>query len=140
MIKIFNVSSYEEILKKQIVNNVVLLWIVTLSKKKVSLCNPYFNTVIRNQIDYIYAQIGEVSEAIDVNDKDVHEYKPKVSSYISDVLRIWPDMFKNETHFIREYVIADTVFDRISYSRPSNGELFLVLNAETFAYFYQKLS
>lgn len=133
LIKIFKVSSYEEILKKQIVNDVALLWIVTLSKMKVSLCNPYFNTLIRNQVNYIYSQIGEVSKAIDVTDEDVDEYKPKVLSYISDVLQNWPDMFKNEIHFIQQYVIADTVFDRLSYSRPSNGELFLVQKVEAFA-------
>lgn len=133
LIKIFKVSSYEEILKKKIVNDVVLLWIVTLSKEKVSLRNPYFNTLIRNQINYIYSQIEEVSEAIDVNDEDVDEYKPKVSTYISDILQIWPDMFKNKIHFIRRYVIADTVFDRLSYSRPTNGELFIVQKVEAFA-------
>lgn len=114
-------------------NDVVLLWIVTLSKEKVSLRNPYFNTLIRNQINYIYSQIEEVSEAIDVNDEDVDEYKPKVSTYISDILQIWPDMFKNKIHFIRRYVIADTVFDRLSYSRPTNGELFIVQKVEAFA-------
>lgn len=133
LVKIFKVSSYEEILKKQIVNDVVLLWIVTLSKMKVSLRNSYFTNLIRKQVDCIYSQIGEVSEAIDITDEDVYEYKPKVLSYISDVLQIWPDMFKNEIHFIRQYVIADTVFDRLSYSRPSNGELFLVQKVEGFA-------
>lgn len=132
LIKIFKVSSYEEILKKQIVNDVALLWIVTLPKLKDPLCNPNFNTLIRNLVNYICSQIEEVSKAIDVTDEDIEEYRPKVLSSI-DLLQIWPNMFKNEIDFIRQYVIADTVFDRLSYTRPSNGELFFVQKVEAFA-------
>mmetsp|Transcript_5886 Transcript_5886/g.7164 ORF Transcript_5886/g.7164 Transcript_5886/m.7164 type:complete len:599 (+) Transcript_5886:2757-4553(+) len=132
LIEIFEVSSYEEILQKQIVNEVAILWIVTLCKNKVTLSKSTFNTST-DQIIHIYSQIEEVSKTIEVNDKDIDEYKPKVSPYISDVLKVWPDLFEDETNFIQKYVIADTVFDRLVYLRPANEELFLVQKFETFA-------
>lgn len=132
LLKIFKVSSYEQILQKQIFNEAAILWIVTLCQKKVALCKSTFNTSA-NQIINIYSQVEAVSKTIEINDEDIDEYKPKVSPYISDVLKVWSDVFEDETDFIQKYVIADTVFDRLSYLRPSNEELFLVQKCETFA-------
>lgn len=107
----FGVTSLKDILAKNLLQQVLLLWVVRVSQEK--------------QPTSVYEQFQQVEKTITITKEDVTEYLTLYRLLFPSLAQKIPEVYGGDWK-IKLFVIAGTVIDRIEYVRPSNGEVYII--------------
>ncbi|CCK72375.1 protein-lysine N-methyltransferase KNAG_0J02970 [Huiozyma naganishii CBS 8797] len=113
----FGVTTYNDLVSKNCLKQAQLLWIVRIANKgdltkKLSFQVP----------DYISETFNEVSSTIVIEKEDVMEYMDFYKKLFPRLTERIPEIFGRGNWGIRQFIVADTVFDRLVWTRRLNGE------------------
>lgn len=111
LLLIFGAISYEDLITKDCLNDALLLWIV----KSV-------NDTTNKQESFIKQMFKQVSDSIVIQKEDVMEYLPFYKKYFPNLAERIPEIYNIGEWGIRQFIVADTVIDRLVWIRKSNNE------------------
>lgn len=121
----FGVRNYEDILKKNILDDVIALWVIRVSSSSSLPKNEYLeNSVIKKAIDFVMIQFSDIRSSIEITKDDIDDAQNVFDSYFPLIAKKF-DIFSLGCK-ISDFIIAQTVMDRVSYIRNCNQELFIV--------------
>ncbi|CCF59936.1 hypothetical protein KAFR_0I01550 [Kazachstania africana CBS 2517] len=111
------ITKYEDLIAKNCLNQALLLWIVRVVNMN-SLKRP-----LDYQIpSFINEMFHEVNSSIIVNKEDVLEYMDFYKGLFPNLSEKIPEVFAQGNWGIKQFIIADTVVDRLVWVRKSNNE------------------
>ena len=111
LLLIFGAINYEDLITKDCLNDALLLWIVkTINDKNIK------------QDSFIVQAFKEVSGSIVIEKQDVMEYLPFYKKYFPNLSERIPEIYNVGDWGIRQFIVADTVIDRLVWIRKSNKE------------------
>lgn len=121
----FGVLKFEDLVTKNCLNKALMLWIVRISNKE----------TLEKKLDYsvpnfILETFADVSSTIVVQKEDVMEYMTFYKELFPHLTQKLPDVFGKGDWGIKQFIIADTVIDRIVWIRKSNQEPMFVKKEE----------
>ena len=117
MLLTFGTINFEDMVTKNCINKALLLWLVRVSNKDVM--SQKLGYVIPK---YITDEFEKVSKSIVIEKEDVLEYMDLYKSMFPSLSEKIPDVFSEGNWGIRQFIVADTVLDRLAWIRKSNSE------------------
>ena len=117
MLLTFGTINFEDMVTKNCMNKALLLWLVRVSNK--SVMSQKFGYVVPK---YITDEFEKVSKSIVIEKDDVLEYMDLYKSMFPLLSEKIPDVFSEGNWGIRQFIVADTVLDRLVWIRKSNSE------------------
>lgn len=119
----FGVKGYEDIISKNLTQQVLLLWIVRIAN-----FNKYKNLGFKVP-EFIFDEFQKVASTIVVEKNDVMEYMNFYKSLFPKLSNEIPEVYNQGDWGIKQFIIADTVIDRLVWIKRQNREpLFLKKN------------
>ncbi|CCC69587.1 hypothetical protein NCAS_0C05970 [Naumovozyma castellii] len=117
----FGVVNFEDLIKKGYLKQALLLWIVRISNKdEYKDDNKFLNS------SFHFLGIAEcfqdVSSSIVIEKKDVMEYMSFYKSLFPMLGEKIPEVFDKGNWGLKQFIIADTVLDRLVWIRKLNQE------------------
>lgn len=119
------VTSYDDIVKKQILDQVFLLWIVRAS-------NHLAYAADKNNKDkykfpeFVISQFKDVASTIAVTKEDVLEYMDLYKNFVVRMKQKVPQVYDAGDWGVKQLIIAGTVAERVGYTRAASSELFIL--------------
>ncbi|KAG7823733.1 hypothetical protein KL909_003130 [Ogataea angusta] len=114
---IFGTNKVNEIEKKGLSDQVLLLFIVRCKNRELSRDSP---------LRFIRETYENVSTTIEITREDVVEYSDLYHSLFPYLSQKIPEVFAAGDYSAKSMIIAGTVVDRIVFKRNVNGELYLL--------------
>ncbi|CAI2017623.1 hypothetical protein SEUBUCD646_0H00220 [Saccharomyces eubayanus] len=111
LLLIFGAINYEDLITKDCLNDALLLWIVRS-----------VNDTTSKQESFIKQMFKQVSDSIVIQKEDVMEYLPFYKKYFPNLAERIPEIYNIGEWGIRQFIVADTVIDRLVWIRKSNNE------------------
>lgn len=125
--KNLGIKSYEDIVCGNVLTDIVLLWLVRVSNRKEDPSNKFLNSKeFKDTANLICVQFVSVQHSIEILEEDIMELKSLYSSFFPLLSRNSPDIYGKGDWSIQQFVIANTVVDRIIYHRKKNQETFII--------------
>ncbi|CAI4063304.1 hypothetical protein SKDZ_08G0040 [Saccharomyces kudriavzevii ZP591] len=119
LLLIFGAIKYEDLITKDCVNDALLLWIVKSVNDKTS-----------KQDSFIKQTFKEVSSSIVIEKEDVTQFLSFYKKYFPNLSEKIPEIYNVGDWGIRQFIVADTVIDRLVWIRKSSNEpIFLMKRA-----------
>ena len=123
----FGITSYEDLIERNLLENVTLLWLVRVSNKEEFSDDKFFrDDQFLNTITYVLEQFDDVQKTIEVTDEDILEFKGLMSFCFPKLSLEFPSIYSQGDWSTQRFVVASTVMDRVGYLRPSNHEFFII--------------
>lgn len=113
----FGVIKFEDLISKDVMNKALMLWIVRIANKD-ALPKKLEYTVPQFIID----MFKEVSDNIVVQKEDVMEYIDFYKELFPHLSQKLPEIFSKGEWGIKQFIIADTVIDRLVWIKKNNHE------------------
>lgn len=117
------VTSYEDLLKKSLMQQALLLWIVKLRN----------SALYKGKVDipsYILETFNDVQDSIVIEKSDVLEYMDFYKAFFPVLPQKIPEVFGVGSWSIRDFIVAGTVIDRLVWKRSVTGEPFFFQKQE----------
>lgn len=121
----FGVTNFEDLILKNCMKNALLLWIVRIAN-----CDEYPKKFDFSYPKFILTVFEEVSSTIVIEKDDVMDYMefykflfPKISDKI-------PEVYKQGNWGIKQFIVADTVLDRLVWTRKVTEETIFLKRQE----------
>lgn len=113
----FGVIKFEDLISKDVMNKALMLWIVRVSNKD-ALPKKLEYTIPQ----FILDMFKEVSDNIVVQREDVMEYMDFYKELFPHLSQKLPEVFSKGEWGIKQFIIADTVIDRLVWIKKNNHE------------------
>ncbi|KAG0661209.1 hypothetical protein C6P45_001405 [Maudiozyma exigua] len=113
----FGVIKFEDLISKDVMNKALMLWIVRAANKD-ALPKKLEYTVPQ----FILVMFKEVADNIVVQKEDVMEYMSFYKELFPHLSQKLPEVFSKGEWGIKQFIIADTVIDRIVWIKKNNNE------------------
>ncbi|SMN20465.1 similar to Saccharomyces cerevisiae YHL039W EFM1 Probable lysine methyltransferase involved in the monomethylation of eEF1A (Tef1p/Tef2p) [Maudiozyma saulgeensis] len=121
----FGVIKFEDLISKGVLNKALMLWIVRIANKDT------LDKKLEYQIpDFIIPTFREVASNIVVEKDDVMEYMSFYKELFPHLAQKLPDVFGKGDWGIKQFIIADSVIDRIVWIKKTNQEPFFLEKAQ----------
>jgi len=121
MLLTFGVIKFEDLISKGVLNKALMLWIVRVSNKDM------LDKKLEYQVpEFIITTFKEVASNIVVEKDDVVEYMSFYKTLFPHLTQKLPDVFGKGNWGIKQFIIADTVIDRIVWIKKNNQEPFFL--------------
>ncbi|QPG74054.1 hypothetical protein FOA43_001374 [Brettanomyces nanus] len=117
----FGVMNYDDLIKKKLLDQAVLLWIVRNANKK-----HYKDMDQQIFPDFIYDTFSDVKKMVPITKEDVIEFRNIYSSLFPALTERIPEVYNVGDWSPRNFIVAGTVCDRLTFKRPSNSEVFFL--------------
>ncbi|AGO12709.1 AaceriADR237Cp [[Ashbya] aceris (nom. inval.)] len=112
------VTGYDDMLKKGMERQVILLWLVRVGNKQSYKSTDY------QLPDFIHSMFQEVKRNIVVEKDDVMEYMDFYKGLFPQLGAKIPEVYGVGDWSIKQFIIAGTVIDRLMWTRGSSREPF----------------
>lgn len=117
----FGVTKFDDLITKDCMNQILLLWIVRVANK-----NEYANKLPFEVPQFIYDTFQEVSSTIVIEREDVLQMMGFYQSMFPSLSEKIPEIYGQGNWRIRQFIVADTVMDRLVWTRKLTQEPFFV--------------
>lgn len=121
----FGVIKFEDLVTKNCLNKALMLWIVRVANQ-----NSLERKLEYSVPDFILKTFEDVASTIVVQKEDVTEYMSFYKELFPHLSQKLPDVFGKGDWGIKQFIIADTVIDRIVWIRKTNDEPFFIKKEE----------
>lgn len=118
----FGVVRYEDLVTKNRLRESLLLWIVRAANKD-SYPQKFGYTVP----EFIFDTFQEVSGSIVIERNDVTEFMEFYKNLVPGLTEKIPEVFGPGNWGIRQFIVADTVMDRVVYTRKLTHEPYFIV-------------
>ncbi|QLL30371.1 hypothetical protein HG536_0A01880 [Torulaspora globosa] len=118
----FGVVKYEDLVAKNRLRESLLLWIVRAANKD-SYPQKFQYTVP----EFIFDTFQEVSGSIVIEKNDVAEFMEFYKNLFPGLTEKIPEVFGPGNWGIRQFIVADTVMDRVVYTRKLTHEPYFIV-------------
>ncbi|GAV55680.1 hypothetical protein ZYGR_0AY00720 [Zygosaccharomyces rouxii] len=117
----FGVTKFDDLITKDCMNQILLLWIVRVANK-----NEYAKKLPFEVPQFIYDTFQEVSSTIVIEKEDVLQMMGFYQSMFPSLSEKIPEIYGQGNWRIRQFIVADTVMDRLVWTRKLTQEPFFV--------------
>lgn len=117
----FGVTKFDDLITKNCMNQILLLWIVRVANK-----NEYSKKLPFEVPQFIYDTFQEVSSTIVIEKEDVLQMMGFYQSMFPSLSQKIPEIYGQGNWRIRQFIVADTVMDRLVWTRKLTQEPFFV--------------
>ncbi|GCF00362.1 hypothetical protein ZYGM_002991 [Zygosaccharomyces mellis] len=117
----FGVTKFDDLITKDCMNQILLLWIVRVANK-----NEYAKKLPFEVPQFIYDTFQEVSSTIVIEREDVLQMMGFYQSMFPSLSEKIPEIYGQGNWRIRQFIVADTVMDRLVWTRKLTQEPFFV--------------
>lgn len=121
LLLVFGVTKFDDLITKDCTRDALLLWIVRISNKE-----AYPRKLEFEVPQFIYDTFQEVSSTIVVERHDVMEMMPFYKKMFPSLSEKIPEVFSEGNWGIRQFIVADTVLDRLVWTRKLTQEPFFI--------------
>lgn len=121
----FGVSNYNDLVAKKILDQAVLLWIVRNANK-----NDYKDLDPLLFPEFIYEEFQNVKKNVAITEQDVLEFRSIYKSLFPALSQMIPEVYNIGDWTPRNFIVAATVSDRLTFKRPTNNEVFFLKKEE----------
>lgn len=117
----FGVTKFEELITKNCMREALLLWIVRIANK-----DSYPHKLEYTIPQFIYDTFQEVSASIIIEKDDVIEFMDFHKKLFPSLSEKIPEVFGPGNWGVRQFIVADTVMDRLVWTRKATKEPFFI--------------
>lgn len=121
LLLVFGVTKFDDLIIKDCTRDALLLWIVRIANKE-----SYPRKMEFEVPQFIYDTFQEVSSTIAVERNDVVEMMPFYKKMFPSLAEKIPEVFSEGNWGIRQFIVADTVLDRLVWTRKLTQEPFFI--------------
>ncbi|GMF99499.1 unnamed protein product [[Candida] boidinii] len=118
----FGVTNYDDLIKKNLLDQSLLLYIVRISNLTPNDIKP--------ELKFIKNHFVDIKNSISITKEDVLEYKDFYNFLFPSLSEKIPEIYKKGDWSIKSFIIAGTVIDRIKFLRTASNELYLIEKIE----------
>lgn len=118
LLLVFGTFDYNKLKEQNLLQQILLLYIVKQGKTPANQALGTTNTIIKNT----FIQTGK---EIEVDTEDLKEYTALYNTFFPSLERKIPEVYGNGWT-LQDFVVADTVVDRTCWQRPINQEIFFI--------------
>lgn len=117
----FGVTKFEELITKNCMREALLLWIVRMANR-----DSYPHKLEYTIPQFIYDTFQEVSASIIIEKDDVSEFMDFHKKLFPSLTERIPEVFGPGNWGVRQFIVADTVMDRLVWTRNATKEPFFI--------------
>lgn len=117
----FGVTKFEDLITKDSMNQILLLWIVRVANK-----DQYSKKLPFEIPQFIFDTFQEVSSTIVIEKEDVLQMMGFYQSMFPSLSEKIPEIYGHGNWRIRQFIVADTVMDRLVWTRKLTQEPYFV--------------
>jgi len=121
----FGISNYNDLVSKKILDQAVLLWIIRNANK-----SHYKDLDPLLFPEFIYEEFQDVKKNVPITEKDVLEFRSVYKSLFPALSQRIPEVYNVGDWSPRNFIVAGTVSDRLTFKKPSNSEVFFLKKEE----------
>ncbi|CCH61175.1 hypothetical protein TBLA_0E01160 [Henningerozyma blattae CBS 6284] len=115
------VRNYDDIIKKDCLNDIIMLWLVRISNR-----NNYKKKLPFELPDFIPQTFETISKNIIIEKDDVMELMTFYNKYFPQLKNSIPELYGIGEWGIRQFVVADAVIDSLVWQRKVNNEAYFI--------------
>ncbi|VEU21865.1 DEKNAAC102826 [Brettanomyces naardenensis] len=123
----FGVMNYDDLVRKKLLDQAVLLWIVRNANKE-----HYSDEDPSMFPAFIYDTFIDVKKNVPVTAEDVVEFREIYKSLFPALSERIPEVYGVGDWSPRNFIVAGTVSDRLTFKRPANSEVYFLKREQSY--------